>query len=128
MKFDEMLKSSLEEVEKVLSTKTVVGAPIELGDNVVVPVVSIGFGFGAGEGQAPDEKGGGGGTGAGGGIRPVAFVILDKNGDVRVEAVKGGAASALENIGTAVAEAVGKGAALKKGAGSTPSQSTTPPH
>jgi uncharacterized spore protein YtfJ len=48
-------------------------------------------------------EGAGAGTAGGGGIKPVAIIIINKEG-VRVEAIKGGAATAFEKIG----EAIGK--------------------
>lgn len=103
----DVLKTSLEELEKVLSTKTVVGEPIVIEGNTLIPLISIGFGFGAGGGAGKCHKGGdeggGAGTGGGGGIRPVALVIVNKDG-VRVEPIKGSMASAFENIG----ETIGK--------------------
>ncbi|MEN8727667.1 MAG: spore germination protein GerW family protein, partial [Sulfurovum sp.] len=71
----DVLKTSLEELERVLDTKTVVGEPIVIEGNTLIPLISIGFGFGAGGGTGKSEKGDdegvGAGTGGGGGIRPV---------------------------------------------------------
>ena len=44
----DVLKTSLEELERVLDTKTVVGEPIVIEGNTLIPLISIGFGFGAG--------------------------------------------------------------------------------
>ncbi len=97
-----LVKTALEEIEKVLSTKTVVGEPITIEDKTLIPLVCIGFGFGAGGGSGKGEakqKGEGTGGGAGGGafIKPVAVVIIDKEG-VRIESIKGGIATAIEKI------------------------------
>lgn len=94
------------EVERMLSTKTVVGDPITVDGNTLIPLVSVGFGFGVGGGEGNDPKKGagtGGGTGAGGGVKPVAVIIVNKDG-VRVETVKGASASLVEKI----ADAAGK--------------------
>ncbi|GIU01174.1 hypothetical protein TSL6_16800 [Sulfurovum sp. TSL6] len=104
----DVLKTSLEELERVLDTKTVVGEPIVIEGNTLIPLISIGFGFGAGGGtgkcKKSDDEGIGAGTGGGGGIKPVALVIINKDGDVRVESIKSGMASAFEHIG----ETIGK--------------------
>lgn len=104
----DVLKTSLEELERVLDTKTVVGEPMVVEGNTLIPLISIGFGFGAGGGTGKSKKSNdaevGAGTGGGGGIRPVALVIINKDGDVRVESIKSGMASAFEHIG----ETVGK--------------------
>ncbi len=106
-----VLKTSLEELEKVLSTKTVVGEPIVIEGNTLIPLISIGFGFGAGGGTGKskkgDEEGIGTGTGGGGGIRPVALVIINQEG-VRVEPIKSGMASMFEHLGETIGNALQK--------------------
>lgn len=97
---ENLFGKAIDEIERMLNTKTVVGEPITLDDKTLIPLVSIGFGFGVGTGQGNDPKkgaGSGGGTGAGGGVKPVAVIVVDKDG-VRVEPVKGGAASLLEKV------------------------------
>ena len=105
---ENLLKTALGEIERVLTSKTVVGEPMEIGGNTIVPLVSVGFGFGGGGGTGEDAKhaaakGTGGGTGGGGGIRPVAVIIVDKDGVARVEPVRS-AASVVEKMGEAVAK------------------------
>ena len=94
------------EIERMLSTKTVVGEPITVEGHTLIPLVSVGFGFGVGGGEGNDPKKGagtGGGTAGGGGVKPVALVIVGKDG-VRLESLKGGAASLVEKV----VEAAGK--------------------
>ncbi len=102
------------EIERILSTKTVVGEPITVEGHTLIPLVSVGFGFGMGAGEGTDPKkgpGSGGGTGGGGGIKPVAVVIVGKDG-VRVETVKGNVASLVEKVADVAARFVpGKPAA-----------------
>jgi len=108
----DLLKSTLEELEKVLSTRSVVGEPIEVDGNTLIPLSSIGFGFGAGggSGKAPKTEaaeGAGSGTGGGGGVKPVAIIVVNKDG-VRLEPILGGAANALEAVGGAIGKAFEK--------------------
>ena len=103
----ELLSASAKELEQVLSTKTVVGAPIQLGESTVVPLLSVGLGLGVGGGGAQNAKQGEGrgqGVGCGGGVKPIAVIISDANG-VRVESLHGAAASVIEKV----VETVGKG-------------------
>lgn len=96
------------EIERLLSTKSVVGEPITLEGNTVIPLVSVGFGFGVGAGEGSDPKkgaGNGGAAGGGGGVKPVALVIVSKEG-VRVEAVKGATASLVEKVADVAARFV----------------------
>ena len=107
-----ILKTALGEIERVLNSKTVVGEPITIEGNTLIPLVSVGFGFGAGGGSGKSEEavkgeGAGAGTGGGGGIKPVAILIINKDG-VRLEPIKGGASAALEKIAESVGKAVEK--------------------
>ena len=105
----DLLKANLEEIEKVLNTKTVVGEPTIIGDTTLIPLISVGFFVGAGSaaGTEPKKGGGTGGIGTGGhaGIKPVGMVIIDKSG-VRVESIKGGLASALEKFAETIPQVV----------------------
>ncbi|KON32318.1 sporulation protein YtfJ [miscellaneous Crenarchaeota group-1 archaeon SG8-32-3] len=101
-----LFKQAVEEIERMLSTKTVVGEPLVIGDNTIIPLVSVGFGFGAGGGTGKEPtkgEGSGGGTGGGGGVKPVAVLIINKDG-VRVEPIKSGTASVLEKVAETVAK------------------------
>ena len=71
-----MLKETALELERILASKNVMGAPVDVADKAVIPIARFGFGFGAGGGQG--KMGGGEGGGAGGGIDPVALVIVHK--------------------------------------------------
>jgi uncharacterized spore protein YtfJ len=109
---EKVFGTAINEIERLLNTKTVVGEPIIVEGNTLIPLISVGFGFGVGGGEGTDPKkgsGAGGGTGGGGGVKPVALIIINKDG-VRVEAIKGSAASALEKVAETVAKATtGKG-------------------
>lgn len=89
---ERLLATSVKELERILSSKTVVGEPITVGEATIIPLSSVGFAFGAGggTGTGPGKigQGTGGGTGGGGGIKPVAVLIIDKQG-VHLEPVKG---------------------------------------
>jgi uncharacterized spore protein YtfJ len=113
---EQIVKATVGEIERFLNTKRVVGDPVIAGENTIIPLVSVGFGFGAGLGsgkgkEADKREGGGegGGTGGGGGIKPVAVIVINKDG-VRVEPVKRGATPVLEKV----VETIGK-AAQKRG-------------
>ena len=99
---ESITKTTLGEIEKVLSSRTIVGDPVTLDGRTIVPLISVAFGFGAGGGSGSREgqrkgEGEGGGTGGGALMRPVAVIISDKDG-IRVEPVVGGMAGAVEKI------------------------------
>ena len=106
-----LFKMCLEEVDRMLSTKHVVGEPMTIEGNTVIPLISVGFGFGAGGGSGAGAKGegsgGGAGTGAGGGVKPVGVIIVNKDG-VRIETLHGAFASVAEKVVDAAARAIEK--------------------
>ena len=115
---ESLVKTTLGEIEKVLSTRTVVGEPMIVEGATLVPLISVGFGFGAGGGSGKAEakqkgEGEGGGTGGGAWVKPIAVIILDKEG-VRIEPIKGSTASVLEKVGEVVGRAVEKRGEKKK--------------
>ena len=72
---ERLFGKTVDEIERMLSTKTPVGEPISVDGNTLIPPISVGFGFGVGGGEGTDPTKGagtGGGTGAGGGVKPVA--------------------------------------------------------
>lgn len=108
---EKLFDKAVGEIERILNTKTVVGDPITVEGNTLIPLVSVGFGFGVGGGQGTEPKKGsghGGGTGGGGGVKPVALIVINDDG-VRLEPIKSGTASVLEKV----AETIGKTASAK---------------
>ena len=103
---ENLAKTTLGELEKVLNTRTVVGEPITIEGRTLIPLISVGFGFGAGGGEGKGEakqkgEGAGGGTGGGAWVKPIAVIIIDKEG-VRIEPIRGGLSTAIEKIGEAL--------------------------
>ena len=107
-----LAKTTLEEIEKVLTTRTVVGEPMTVEGITLIPLISVGFGFGAGGGSGRGEakqkgEGAGGGTGGGAWVRPAAVIIIDKEG-VRIEPVRRGLSTMVEKLGDTVPKVVDK--------------------
>ncbi|MBO6673943.1 MAG: hypothetical protein JJ908_06725 [Rhizobiales bacterium] len=99
-----LLKGTVEELDKLLNAKNVLGDPIEREGATVIPIVSYGFGFGAG-GNTGGKTGTGGGTGGGGGIKPLGAIIFDKDG-ARVESVRGAVSNVAELVADTAARAI----------------------
>ncbi|MGD8350997.1 MAG: spore germination protein GerW family protein [Gammaproteobacteria bacterium] len=111
MEIDKLFDKAVAEIERMLSTRTVVGEPIKAEGVTLIPLINVGFGFGVGGGKGTEPNKGsgeGGGTGGGGGVKPVAIVIITADG-VRIEQIKSGTATVLEKV----AESIGKVAAAK---------------
>ncbi len=112
---ENLFDKTVGEIERMLSTRTVVGEPMNIEGNTLIPLVNVGFGFGVGSGEGSESdkgSGQGGGTGGGGGVKPVALVVVNQDGVV-VEPVKSGTASVLEKV----AESVGRSMTEKSGNG-----------
>lgn len=107
-----LVKTTLGEVEHLLSTKTVVGEPITVEGNILLPIVSVGFAFASGglAGKGMKERGEGGGSGiaGGGGVRPMAIVIISKDGSVRVEPTHGTIVPVTERVLDLVSKVIDK--------------------
>ena len=109
---ESLLKATLAEVERLLSTRTVVGEPVSIDGQTIIPLIAVGFGFGVGGGSGKDQKmlngeGFGAASGAGGGVRPVAIIIVNKEG-VRLESVRRTAVTVIEKVGDAVGKIMDK--------------------
>lgn len=85
MDIGDPIKTTVEEIRKVLNIENVIGEVIESDDKVLIPVTRMGMGFGAGMGQGKggsESQGSGEGSmsGAGGaaGIEPIAMIVVFK--------------------------------------------------
>ena len=83
--FSSVMTSLLKGVDSVLSTKTVVGEPINVGDTILVPLVDVSFGLGAGAGNQDKKSSGGGGVG--GKMSPSAILVI-QNGKTKLVNIK----------------------------------------
>ncbi len=113
MDIGDPIKTTVEEIRKVLNIENVIGEIIEADDKTLIPVTKMGMGFGAGMGQGKggsESQGSGEGSmaGAGGaaGIEPIAMIVVFKNVEgpegVKVLTLSGNPiAQALGELGTA---------------------------
>ena len=79
------VRLALNEVKNAADVQTVIGDPITVGETTLIPVskISIGVGLGGGTyGKDIPNNAGGGGTGLT--VSPVAFIVIDKNGDTKL--------------------------------------------
>ena len=72
------LETLFEKMENFVTTKTVVGEPIEIGNSIILPLVEVSFGVGAGgmAGQNDAKKNEGSGGGLGAKINPSAVLVI----------------------------------------------------
>ncbi|MCL2456256.1 MAG: hypothetical protein FWD19_01750, partial [Defluviitaleaceae bacterium] len=83
---NENLKMLFSKMEEFVSTKTVVGEPVQFGNVVIVPLIDVTFGMGTGIGGG-NEKAGGGGGAIGAKMIPSALVVI-VDGNVQLVNVK----------------------------------------
>lgn len=73
------IKTTVEELRKLISVDNVIGTPIETEDKILIPVMRMGVGFGAGENLMGKE--GSDAAGAGAGVEPISMVMIPKKGN-----------------------------------------------
>ena len=90
MPLSEVIKTSLENIKNVLDANTVIGEPITvLEDTAIVPISKISVGFASAGAEYNGKKelknknfGGGGGTGVT--MTPLCFIVVRRDGEVRM--------------------------------------------
>jgi len=84
--FDGVVDSLMDGMNHLLSTKTVIGEPIKLGDGtIILPLVDVSFGVGAGSRAEERKNRGAGGFGAK--MSPTAVLVI-KNGSTKLVNIK----------------------------------------
>ena len=115
-------KSTVEELFKgmdsFITSKTVVGEAIHVGDTIILPLVDVSFAVGAGAMQK-DKNNPNAGGGMGGKMTPSAILVIS-NGTTKLVNVKN--QDGLTKILDMVPDIVNKFSAGKKGSGSEGSE------
>ena len=83
--FESTVSSLFKGMDHFISSKTVVGDAITVGNTIILPLVDVTFGVGAG--AASNDKKNNGGGGLGGKISPSAVLVI-KDGNIRLVNVK----------------------------------------
>lgn len=83
--FETTVSSLFQGMDHFISSKTVVGDAITVGDTIILPLVDVSFGVGAGASSSDSKNNGAGGLG--GKISPSAVLVI-KDGDIRLVNVK----------------------------------------
>lgn len=85
--FQGVMEALLGGMDKVLSTKTVVGEATKVGDTIILPLVDVSFGVGAGAGVNNTKATSSGAGGMGGKMTPSAVLVI-KDGSVKLVNIK----------------------------------------
>lgn len=83
--FEQTVQSLFKGMDSFITTKTVVGDAIHIGDTIILPLVDVSFGVGAG--AFSQEKKNNGGGAMGGKITPSAILVI-QNGTTKLVNVK----------------------------------------
>lgn len=83
--FNETVQSLFKGMDSFMTTKTVVGDAVHIGDTILLPLVDVSFGVGAGA-FSQDKKNNAGG-GMGGKITPSAVLVI-QNGTTKLVNIK----------------------------------------
>ena len=83
--FNSVVNSLLEGMDGFLSSKTVVGEPVTVGDTMLIPFVDVSFGVGAGTFRGEKKDNGAGGLS--GKMTPTAVLVVQNN-STRVVSIK----------------------------------------
>lgn len=83
--FQETLNSLFKGMDSFVTTKTVVGDAITVGDTIILPLVDVSFGVAAGAKTADKKQDGGGGMGCK--MTPGAVLVI-QNGTTKLVNVK----------------------------------------
>ncbi|MCI8371019.1 MAG: sporulation protein [Lachnospiraceae bacterium] len=83
--FESTVESLFKGMDSFITTKTVVGEAITVGDTIILPLVDVSFGVGAGAFSGEKKNNGGGGMG--GKIVPSAVLVI-QNGQTKLVNIK----------------------------------------
>lgn len=87
-KINEMMGITMEKLREMGDVKTIIGDPITAGDTTIIPVSKVSYGFASGGSDLPAKQNPkdlfGGGAGAGVTVQPIAFLVINKEGNVRL--------------------------------------------
>lgn len=110
-----LMSVAMENIKSMVDVNTIVGEPIVTPDGAtIVPISRVSFGFGAGGSEfsaVPTDKKSddhmfGGGSGGGASIKPVAFLVVNKD-TIRILPVTN-TLSTIDRVVDMVPEAIGK--------------------
>lgn len=76
---NENINMLFEKLREFITSKTVIGEPLTVGDSTLIPVINVQFGLGSGGGDGTDAKGNGGvggGAGIGAKVAPTAIIVI----------------------------------------------------
>lgn len=107
-----LMGTAMEKIRELVDVNTIIGDPITSPDGtIIIPVSKVSFGFVAGGSDIPSKATKeifAGGSGAGISIHPQAFIIVQRDGDVKLLEMGATGNSAIEGIIGGVPDLISK--------------------
>ena len=101
---NDVIKTALDNLQQVIDANTIIGNPINTASGTtIIPISKITLGIASGgvdfKSKKEDEKTNfGGGNGVGVSVSPVAFIVVDANGDAKIMSMDNAAAKEPDTI------------------------------
>lgn len=94
---------SMENIHQMVDVNTIIGDPIVKGETTIIPISKVSFGFASGGSDLPTQAAEkfAGGAGAGVTVKPVAFIVIKADGDVKLLEL-GGKSSPIDGVMDAI--------------------------
>ncbi len=106
-----ILGVSMEKIREMVDVNTIIGDAITSPDGTtIIPVSKVSFGFASGGSDLPTQAAEkfAGGAGAGVTVKPVAFIVITRDGDVKLMDLGSSKPSAIEGVIDAIPNVVEK--------------------
>lgn len=106
-----ILGVSMEKIREMVDVNTIIGDAITSPDGTtIIPVSKVSFGFASGGSDLPTQAAEkfAGGAGAGVTVKPVAFIVITRDGDVKLMELGSNKPSAIEGVIDAIPNVVEK--------------------
>ena len=102
----------MQKIRELVDVNTIIGEPITTSDGtVIIPISKVSFGFVAGGSDLPvsaPKDVFAGGSGAGITIKPQAFIVVQRDGEVKMLEMGAAQAGALDGLIAGVPELISK--------------------
>ena len=106
-----ILGVSMEKIREMVDVNTIIGDAITSPDGTtIIPVPKVSFGYASGGSDLPTQAAEkfAGGAGAGVTVKPVAFIVITRDGDVKLMELGNSKPSAIEGVIDAIPNVVEK--------------------
>ena len=107
----DLMDASLAKIREMVDVNTIIGDAITSPDGTtIIPVSKVSFGFASGGSDLPTQAAEkfAGGAGAGVTVKPVAFIVITRDGDVKLMELGNSKPSAIEGVIDAIPNVVEK--------------------